>query len=108
MKSERPLRFQKFVTLNSYRLALPIASLYEQTWQPVLAAAGGSGQSDKNTIRAGRRRPSGPGSGERERADAPQRRRPASGGGMQPPSGSMGGSGLPGLPGGSGASVTRS
>lgn len=62
-----------------------------QEWSPVYASAGGS---DKNTIRAGRRRPSGPGSGERERADAPERQRPSSGG-ARPPTGSSGGTGFP-------------
>lgn len=67
---------------------------------PVFAFASSS---DKNTIRAGRRRPSGSGSGERERADAPQRERPTSGG-VRPPSGTSGGTGLPGPIMGSGGS----
>lgn len=58
----------------------------------------------KRTVRAGRRRPSGPSTEPRERADAPQRERPAqpstpsSGGGYRPPTSSQssGGMGLPG------------
>lgn len=76
----------------------PLASWMAQDWAPVFASAGGS---DKNTIRAGRRRPSGPSTGERERAEAPQRRRPSSGG-AQPPSGPSGGSGFPSPVSGSG------
>ncbi len=62
-------------------------------WQPALAASGGSG---KPTIRAGRRRPSGPDSGEREQAAAPRRREtPSSGGGSTYSGSSGGGTGLP-------------
>ncbi len=68
-----------------------LAGWSAQDWVPVFASAGGS---DKNTIRAGRRRPSGPSTGERERAEAPQRRRPSSGG-APPPSGPTGGAGFP-------------
>lgn len=76
----------------------------EVSWlmdQPTLAFASAGG-SDKNTIRAGRRRPSGSGSGERERADAPQREKPSAGGGARPPSGPTGGTGFPSPIGGSG------
>lgn len=75
-----------------------LAGWSAQDWSPVFASAGGS---EKNTIRAGRRRPSGPSTGERERAEAPQRRRPSSGG-AQPPSGPSGGSGFPSPVSGSG------
>lgn len=79
-------------------------------WQLDYAAvAFAAGGSNKNTIRAGRRRPGGSSAGERERADGPQRRRPStgeakppSGGSAQPPSGSSGGMGFPSPIGGSG------
>ncbi len=65
-----------------------------------------NGGADKNTIRAGRRRPSGPSTGERERAQAPQRQRPPSGPGAPPPSGPpsgpSSGMGFPGPTSGSG------
>lgn len=59
----------------------------------------------KRTVRAGRRRPSGPSTEPRERADAPERERPAqpsapSGGGSYRPPASSQSSGGMGLPGG--------
>jgi hypothetical protein len=69
-----------------------------------LFASGSGSDEPKRTVRAGRRRPSGPSNEPRERADAPQRERPdqpaapSSGGGYRPPapSPSAGGGGLPG------------
>jgi len=82
-----------------------------------LAALAGNGQTrpvefnvlradeePKRTVRAGRRRPSGPSTEPRERADAPHRERPdqpapSAGGGYRPPAAprpSGGGAGLPG------------
>lgn len=71
----------------------------------LLAASGGSGDNPNRTVRAGRRRPSGPATGPRERADAPKRERPDQpspaapppGGGYYPPTTQpSGGMGLPG------------
>jgi hypothetical protein len=57
------------------------------------AAAGGSGDKPGRTIRAERRRPSGPSEpGGRERAEAPHRERPSAEGGAEPPS-EVGGTG---------------
>lgn len=66
---------------------------------PILLAQSGGG---KRTVRADRRRPSGPGSGDRQRAEAPKRQREAtpprggsSGGGSHPPTPRPSGGGLP-------------
>lgn len=68
----------------------------------LFTSSGGSDE-PKRTVRAGRRRPSGPANEPRERADAPQRERPdqpaapSSGGGYRPPASQpSGGGGLPG------------
>lgn len=67
-----------------------------------LFTASGSGDSPKRTVRAGRRRPSGPSTQPRERAEAPQRERPSQpsapppSGGYRPPASQSTGGGLPG------------
>jgi len=64
-----------------------------------LARTSGGG---KPTVRAGRRRPTGPGGGPTQRADAPARQRPSTGGAQPPAMGGVSGGG--GYSGGSGTS----
>ncbi len=90
-----------------------VASSRPSRLPPLFAGSGEQEPEAEETIRVLRRRPSGPAApGPRERAEAPERRRPGWGGGVQPsqqgpgpsgPSGTLPSGGWPtgGLPGGS-------
>jgi hypothetical protein len=104
----RGVRMKKLTAIKSVLYWLPVSALAGAGSaggnDAHLLFAQGTGGSDDDTVRVRRRRRAGSGApGERERADAPQRRRPDSG--TPPPSGGMGGMGSsprPSLPGGGG------